>query len=890
MTKDQICIGILAHVDAGKTTLSEALLFNSGMISETGRVDHGDAFLDTDQMEKDRGITIFSKQARIEAENLVITLVDTPGHVDFSAEMERTLQVLDLAVLVVSGADGVQGHTRTLWRLLNEYEIPVLLFVNKMDQPGTNSEAILADLEKSFGDGFVDLTEDFREHSKEITFSEETYELMSMASEEAMEAFLKQGSLENSIICEMFEERQLFPVLFGSALKNEGVDSLLRAIPFFAEERMRENRECAKEADFSARVYKIARDEQKNRLTYIKVTGGKLKARQPVSYQNKDGELREEKVNQLRFYSGLSYTQVDEVEAGMIVAVTGLSETVPGQGLGAEDEVALPILEPVLTYRMVFKEEVSIPAILPQLRELEEENPELHIFWEEETAQLNVQIMGDVQIEILKKQLFERFGLIVEFLEGTIVYKETLAAPIEGVGHFEPLRHYAEVHLLLEPSEPGSGMTFSTNCSEEVLAKNWQRLILTHLMEKEHRGVLTGAALTDVHISVIAGRSHLKHTEGGDFRQATYRAVRHGLRRGQSILLEPYYRFSMEMPMDQLGRAMTDVEAMFGTCQAPEIVDEKAFLTGIAPVSTFQGYPKDFHAYTSGEGKISCQVSGYFPCHNSEEVMEEKNYNPEADLANPTGSVFCAHGAGFVVNWDEVENYMHLPFSADMSEEEQAEGFSPKEFERRERSRDVDRELAMGLEEIQSIIMQAGGANRGKEKKKSGIPARRKSRRGKAPKVVTETYQASSKPQKVLDKYLLVDGYNIIFAWKDLAALAKENMDSAKGKLLDILCNYQGMKQMSLICVFDAYRVKGHKTEIFDYHNIHVVYTKEAQTADSYIEQFATEHKKEYDITVATSDGLEQIIIRGAGAKLFSAHEFEEEVKRVEEEIRAKLS
>lgn len=866
----QLTVGILAHVDAGKTTLSEGLLLESGMIRKAGRVDNGDAFLDTNEIEKERGITIFSKQAVLDFSALRIHLLDTPGHVDFSAEMERTLQVLDYAILVISGADGVQGHTRTLWRLLKEYQIPTFLFINKMDQPDLSSPALLRELQENLSDGCVDFSD---------CESADFYENIAVNEEDALEYFLEHGDLEEERIKELIESRIIFPCYFGSALKMDGVKEFLEGLLAYV--NVPEYDE-----DFAARVYKITRDEQGNRLTHMKITGGTLSVRALVAGEDRDGKAWEEKINQIRIYSGDRYETVTEAEAGSHVAVTGLTATFPGEGLGSETETALPILEPVLSYRMILPENCAAAVILPKLKELEEEEPELHIVWDEELQEMKAQIMGDVQIEVLKRQISERFGIDVDFGEGSIVYKETIESPVEGVGHFEPLRHYAEVHLLLEPAEPGSGVELATQCSEEILAKNWQRLVMTHLMEKEHRGVLVGAPVTDMRITLISGRAHLKHTEGGDFRQATYRAVRQGLRKATSVLLEPYYEFRMEVPEACVGRAMTDVEKMHGRFEAPYKQEEMMILVGSAPVSQMQGYQRELTSYTGGEGRLFCTVKGYERCHNEEEMIEKISYDPEADLENPTGSVFCAHGAGFVVNWDEVENYMHLApaWMAENNGEENDE-FLPDGIGNGRGGKKDAEEVWLGTEEIDEILAKTYHAN----KKSTFIPHKGIARRrvtGRTKQSIPAVTKTAKKKGEPKEEYLLVDGYNIIFAWKDLNELAKTNIDGARGKLLDILCNYQGMKKCNLIVVFDAYRVKGHRTEIFDYHNIHVVYTKEAETADQYIEKFAHENAKKYKVTVATSDGLEQIIIRGAGCLLMSAGDLEKEVGETERRLR----
>lgn len=838
----KIVVGILAHVDAGKTTLSEGMLYTAGAIRTMGRVDNRDAFLDTYALERERGITIFSKQAVFSLGTTQVTLLDTPGHVDFSPEMERTLQVLDYAILVISGADGVQGHTRTLWNLLRRYEIPTFVFVNKMDQKGTDAEVLLQELKNVLEEGCVDFST-----KRDVHF----YEEAAVCSEDALEEFLETGRLKKETLQELFLERQLFPCFFGSALRLEGVKE-------FVEQMQELIKVPAYSETFGAKVFKIARDEAGNRLTYLKITGGSLKVKAVIEGQ---------KVNQIRIYSGEKYEAVNEVEAGSICAVTGLSDTYPGEGLGAEQGTYLPVLEPVLNYQVIPMEGDDPILLLPKLRELEEEEPQLHIVWEEALQEIHVQLMGEVQLEVLKTLIYERFGVEVEFGQGNILYKETIQNTVEGVGHFEPLRHYAEVHLLLEPGEPGSGVQCMSVCSEDLLDRNWQRLILTHLMETEHRGVLTGAPITDIRITLVSGKAHLKHTEGGDFRQAVYRAVRQGLKQAESVLLEPYYEYRLELPSENVGRAMTDIERMHGTFGLPQTEADRTILTGMAPVSTMRDYQKEVHAYTRGNGTLQCTLKGYAPCHNTEEVLAATGYDSERDTLHPTGSVFCAHGAGFLVPWYEVKEYMHLPSimqekPSDSSEEKQTAYRVPEETD-----------AWIDTEEVDRIIAQSVSAN----KKQKTLPKKK----------VPEYYKSTSKPKKqeVREEYLLVDGYNVIFAWEDLKDLAQVSIDGARGKLLDVLCDYQGMKKCNLIVVFDAYRVQGHKTEISTYHNIHVVFTKEAETADQYIEKFAHENGKKYNVTVATSDGLEQIIIRGQGCRLLSARELKDEIERTKKTL-----
>ena len=847
--KRYTCIGILAHVDAGKTTLSEGLLYESGSIRSMGRVDNKDAFLDTHEIERNRGITIFSKQAVFRFGEMEITLLDTPGHVDFSAEMERTLQVLDYAVLVISGADGVQGHTQTLWSLLEKYKIPPFLFINKMDQPGTDKQWILTELKNRLDEGCVDF-------SREC--GEDFYEDIAVCDEGLLNTYLDSGRIGSRDIA----ERRVFPCYFGSALKADGVREFLQGIGSYT-------RPVDYPEEFGAKVFKISRDEQGSRLTHLKVTGGVLKVRSALIQKPK-----EEKVSQIRIYSGEKYQTAEEAQAGMICAVTGLADTRPGDGFGIEDTGYEPALEPVLTYQVILPEGVSAGVMLPKLRQLQEEEPELHIVWNEQLQEIQVQIMGEVQLEILKSLIAERFDTEVEFGTGNIVYKETIKNTVEGVGHFEPLRHYAEVHLFMEPLEPGSGLQFDTQCSEDMLDKNWQRLILTHLQEREHSGVLTGSAITDMKITLAAGRAHLKHTEGGDFRQATYRAVRQGLKQAESVLLEPYYEFRLEVPQQMVGRAMSDIERMYGEFENPQTEGEMSVLTGSAPVSEMNGYQREVIAYAKGRGRLFCALNGYRPCHNADEVIENTGYDSERDTDNPTGSVFCSHGAGFTVSWDKVKDYMHVDSQLTDNEKETEEENAVR--------RSYTEEEWIDTEEIDRILEQTYFANR---KKKTGWAKKKLERTIDDYK--SSAFRASVK-KKPGEKYLLVDGYNIIFAWEDLRELAEANIDAARGKLLDIMSNYQGIRKCQLIVVFDAYRVVGHDTEILDYHNIHVVYTKEAETADQYIEKFAHEHGRKYDVTVATSDGMEQIIIRGQGCSLLSARELLEEVNLANQTLREK--
>lgn len=850
----KLVMGIVAHVDSGKTTLSEALLYQTGAIRSLGRVDNRNAFLDTNELERARGITIFSKQARLKTEELELTLLDTPGHVDFSAEMERSLQVLDYAILVVNGSEGVQAHTDTLWRLLMRYRIPAFIFVNKMDQSQLTRSQLMEQLTNRLSSGCVDFT---------VPDAEE----IAMCDEAALEHFLEQGSVSDELIVRLTAERKLFPVYFGSALKVSGIEELLAGISRYAKEPEYQDK-------FAAKVYKISRDEQGSRLTFLKVTGGTLKAKQLIG---------EEKVNQIRVYSGEKFNSVNEAAAGQICAVTGLLETYAGQGIGAEQGSEMPLLEPILNYELKLPEQTDALQMLPKLRQLEEEEPELHIVWNSLLRRIQVQIMGTVQIEILQSLIKERFGVDVTFGTGNIVYKETIKNVVEGVGHFEPLRHYAEVHLLLEPGEAGSGLEFAADCSEDVLDRNWQRLILTHLHEKEHIGVLAGMPITDMKITLKTGRAHQKHTEGGDFRQATYRALRQGLMQAESVLLEPYYAFRLEVPTVNVGRAMSDLERMQASFQleqdTADVQNPKAVITGSVAVSALGDYQTEVVAYTKGTGQLSCRLKGYEPCHNTDEVLESIGYDAESDTENTASSVFCSHGAGFTVPWNEVSSYMHLEsVLGNAVNDTEEDSYEQRKFLTGKQSSRMVSDEALGTDEIDAILRETYYANSKSSgnqwKRKKGIPE------------AHFVYKGTEHNQNTRQNYLLVDGYNIIFAWKELSELAKVNIDGARGRLLDIMCNYQGMKKCNLIVVFDAYRVAGHDTEFLDYHNIHVVFTKEAETADRYIERFTHENGRKYNVRVATSDGLEQIIIRGNGCQLVSAREFEKEVAELEQHIR----
>lgn len=853
---NHICIGLLAHVDAGKTTLSESMLYLSGRIRQQGRVDHGNSYLDTYELERARGITIFSKQAELVFGELKVTLLDTPGHVDFSAEMERTLRVLDYAILVINGADGVQGHTETLWKLLKQYRIPVFLFINKMDQNGTDAEKLLEELRVKLSGSCV--------RFGEAEDSEEFLENVAMAEEQVLETYLEHGTIERGEISRLIRERKVFPCYFGSALKNIGVKEFLAGLECYAKER-------SYPEEFGAKVYKIARDPQGNRLTYLKVTGGVLKVRDLIRYQDV-----EEKVSQIRIYSGEKYDAVQEVRAGRVCAVTGLTKTYPGEGLGAEPPSEGPVLTPVLNYQLILPEGCDTDGMLLKLRQLEEEDPELHIVWNEELGEIHAQLMGEVQTEILQSMIRERFQTEVTFGPGNIVYKETIKRPAEGVGHFEPLRHYAEVHLLLEPGESGSGLVFAADCSEDVLDRNWQRLILTHLAEKEHRGVLTGSSITDMKITLVAGRAHLKHTEGGDFRQATYRAVRQGLKSTESVLLEPYYGFRMEIPAEFVGRALTDIQRMAGEFQTPDTEGDFAVITGSAPVSEMRDYQLEVTSYTKGRGRLFCTLKGYAPCHNAEEVIEQIGYDSEGDLDNPTGSVFCAHGAGFHVSWDQVPDHMHLEYVWTPEAEKEKSAIEAKKGQGSVQSGRVSSSFSRSVEEdkeLEEIFLRTYG----KIERKRPIAERRV----ESPE---ERQKRIRKDQ--MEEYLLVDGYNVIFAWEDLKELAKVNIEGARNKLMDVLCNYQGFKKCNLILVFDAYKVQGQELGVQKYHNIYVVYTKEAETADQYIEKVVHEIGRKYHVTVATSDNVEQVVTLGQGGKLLSARELRTEVEEVQRQIR----
>ena len=843
----RVVIGITAHVDAGKTTLAEAMLYRTGRLRKLGRVDHGSAAMDSHLLERERGITIFSSQAELPIGNLEVTLLDTPGHVDFSAEMERTLSVLDYAILVISGVDGVQAHTRTLWRLLELYRIPTFLFVTKMDFGRCGRGQMMEHLRHELGEGCVDFTPADRERRMEQ---------LATCREDALEVYLDGGEVPDVLVRQLVGRRLVFPCWFGSGLKLEGIDEFLEGLARYVEPPVYPE-------TFSARVFKISHDPQGKRLTHLKVTGGTLRVRDAVSYAG-----HQEKAAQLRLYSGGRFRAVDQVPAGGVCAVQGLTATCGGQGLGAEESGVRPVLEPVMRYRVALPPDCDSRTLLPQLRQLEEEDPQLR--FTSHGGEIHVSLMGRIQAEILKSLVSERFGVEIELDRGRVLYKETIDGPVEGVGHFEPLRHYAEVHLLLEPLPQGSGVVTATRCSEDQLDRSWQRLIMTHLQEKTHLGVLTGSAITDVKITLMSGRAHVKHTEGGDFRQATYRAVRQGLMQARSRLLEPYYAFRLEVPVENIGRAMSDIQRMEGSFDPPESGAETATLTGFAPVSTMRSYPMEVVSYTRGRGHLSLTLDGYRPCHNAQEVIAESGYQPEHDLENPADSVFCAHGAGFVVPWSEVRSHMHV------------ESGWGKAKPARPEVQAVPQRRAMAyratLEEDAELL---------KIFERTYGPIKRDPLAAFRPVQKTERPDFAAEQWEIAPEYLLVDGYNIIFAWDELNALAKESLDAARRKLMDILCNYQGYQKCVLILVFDAYRVPGSPGAIEQYHNIHVVYTKEAETADMFIERVTHEIGKSRRVRVATSDGMEQVIILGHGALRVSARMFHEEVQNVEKQIRA---
>lgn len=846
----RIVTGILAHVDSGKTTLSEAMLFRSGQIRRLGRVDHGDAFLDTNEIEREKGITIFSKQAVMRYKDTELTLLDTPGHVDFSSETERTLQVLDYAILVISGTDGVQNHTATLWELLARYDIPVFIFINKMDISHSEHEELINELHEKLSDACLDFS---------ARDSAEFAENAAVCDERLMNEYLKTEQVTDSALAAAAASRHIFPCLFGAALKTDGVDAFLELLD-------RYTIAPAPSDTFGAKVFKISEDDQGTRLTHMKITGGTLRAKMPVEYRSRDGVMIREKADRIRIYNGEKFTAPDCAEQGMVAAVAGLTASYPGQGLGIEGNTGTPFLEPVLTYRVILVDGTDVPSALMRLKKLEEEEPQLHIIWNEPLQEIHIQLMGEVQLEVLQRITKERFGMEIAFGEGSIAYRETIADTVEGIGHFEPLRHYSEVHLLMEPLKRGSGLVFETSCSEDMLDRNWQRLIMTHLREKTHIGVLTGSPITDMKITLVSGRAHKKHTEGGDFRQATYRAVRQGLRSAQSVLLEPWYSFRLEIPSAGIGRAMTDLQRMGAEFSQPSLRGDTAVISGRAPVSEMRSYHSEVTAYTGGCGRLFCSLCGYEECHNTDDAVAQLHYDADSDLDNPCDSVFCAHGAGFIVKWDEVPAYMHLESClATKLTEDAAEVRISKYIN----SIADDSELLRIFEKTYGPV---------KVRTRDAVRERIKT----APKA--PAFKARPLPDG--PPYLLVDGYNIIFAWDELKEASEQSLDLARELLIHRMCNYRGFAQCELILVFDAYKVKGNPGEVEHVHNIDVVYTKEAETADMYIEKVTHELGKKHRVRVATSDNLEQLIILGNGATRISASEFKKEVEAAEEEIR----
>lgn len=842
---EHISIGLLAHVDAGKTTLAESMLYLSGKLKKLGRVDHKDTFFDTNEIERERGITIFSKQAELIIADKKITLLDTPGHVDFSAETERALMVMDYVVLVISASAGIQSHVMTLWKLLSVYKVPVFIFVNKMDMPDTDMDYMMRELKNVLSDNCICFNNN----------EESMYEDIATGSEDALTEYFETGKVSDSTVSELIKKRLIFPCFFGSALRLTGVENFMEGLGRYMSAPLYPEK-------FGAKIYKISRDNKGVRLTHMKVMGGVLKSRM---------EINSQKVNQIRIYSGETYETVDNAYPGMICAVTGLDGNMPGEGLGITPDSDLPVLTPVLVYRLILPKETDVHKTYMQLKDIEEEEPQLSIVWNEKLNEINIRLMGEIQTEVLKRIIRERLDINVEFDTGNIVYRETIAEPVEGIGHYEPLRHYAEVHILMEPLEPGSGIQIESNVSEDVLDKNWQRLIMTNLYEKKHVGVLTGAEITDMKLTVIAGKAHLKHTEGGDFRQASYRAVRQGLMKAKSVILEPVYDFVLELPSELLGRAINDIALMNGKLDDTRSAGENVVLYGSAPVECMQGYQITVASYSKGRGRLTCTAGGYMPCHNAEEVIDRIGYDAAGDIANPSASIFCSHGAGFYVSWEQVEDYMHIEGMGDLDKYENEE---PKIVHK-------PKVNPVNDEELEAIFTKTYG----EIKRKKYTP----------PKKVTynnpgdEKYLLKKKKPPKKDSYLLVDGYNIIFAWKELKELAENNLESARVSLMETLCNYQGFAGITVILVFDAYRVKGNPGEVSKYKNIHLVYTKEAETADQYIEKTVHRIGKNNNVTVATSDALEQVIIFGAGANRMSASGLKEEILRTEKEIREHL-
>ncbi len=850
----RLVLGMLAHVDSGKTTLSEAMLYCCGEIRKLGRVDHGDAFLDNNSIERSRGITVFSKQAIMSINDTQFTLLDTPGHVDLSTEMERALQVLDYAVLVISGTDGVQSHTETLWQLLMRYNIPTFIFINKMDISFLTKEALLNELKRKLSAGCTDF-------SKELTVNEQN-EVLAECDEELMNIYLESGNIDKTAVVSAINRRTVFPCIFGSALKMKAIDQLCNILDEYTTEYDRNE-------IFGAKVYKITQDDNGARLTHLKVTGGSLKVKTQFDIGGK-----QEKVNQIRIYNGAKYSTVDEAPAGSVCAVTGLTATNAGMGLGCETASSAPLLEPVLTYKIILPPKTDIPTTLSLLRKLEEEEPQLHIIWSEQLKEIHIQLMGEIQLEIIKGLVRERFDLEVKFDKGSITYKETIESPVVGMGHYEPLRHYAEVHLLIEPAERGTGLQFASDCRKDDLDINWQRLILTHLEEKTHLGVLTGSPITDIKITVVAGKAHIKHTEGGDFRQATYRAVRQGLRSAKSVLLEPWYDYRLEIPSENTGKALTDLQRMDCRFEQPQTIGDLTLITGSAPVAKMRDYPSEVISYTHGKGRLTCIPKGYFPCHNTDEIISEIGYDCDSDIDNSADSVFCSHGAGVIVKWNEAPSRMHVDSGIRFGTNNGEEDEIPDRLVTQQQVNTYRQRIAADKE-----LMEIFERTYGKIKRNTHVAMRRDKREeiNKPPRV---------SPAPKGPEYMLVDGYNIIFAWDELKAIAKDNLDAARAQLINIMCNYQGFKQNNLILVFDAYKVKGNHREIEKENNITVVYTKEAETADMYIEKVAHELGKKHRVRVATSDNVEQLIILGSGGIRVSATEFHDEVKQVEKTIR----
>ena len=848
----RITVGITAHVDSGKTTLSEAILYTTGRIRKLGRVDSKSAFLDTHDIEKNRGITVFSHSASVEINGSKITLLDTPGHIDFSAETERTIKVLDYAILVINGAEGAQAHTETIWKLLERYNVPAFIFVNKMDMDIVDKEKVLEQLKERLSNKCVDFTD---------IEGSQFFEECAMCSEELMDEYLETERISNTCISEEISNRNIFPCYFGSALKLSGVEEFVDGLDMFTKMPEIKN-------DFGARVYKISFDEKGRRLTNLKICGGQLVVRNLVDYYEADGSEHSEKINEIRFYSGSKFESLDVVSQGEICAVTGLTETFAGQGLGCESNHENSLLEPIMSYSVFPPDNYDKHIMLENLKLLEQEAPELHVIWNEQLEEIQVSLMGEIQLEILAGIIKERFGIDVSFGQGSVAYKETIANTVEGVGHYEPLRHYAEVHLLMEPLERGKGLVFNTDCRTDKLDLNWQRLVLTHLEEKTHLGVLTGSPITDMKITLVSGKAHLKHTEGGDFRQATYRAVRNGLRKADSILLEPFFYFRLEVPSETISRAINDIQRMDAEFDTPETDGNFMILKGTAPASKINGYQSDVNSYTKGKGKLFLSFKEYAPCKNFEEVIERIGYNCDEDLANTADSIFCSHGSGMNVKWDMVEQYMHLPSclkSESIADEDRSLSYS--------RAKDFCGRIADDEELMRIFEKTYGKINRDPRKVFAKV------------KKDTAVKHAEGKVYSGKE-YLLVDGYNIIFSWDELKEIAKDNLDAARSRLENILCNYQGYRQCELILVFDAYKVKGKHREIERYGNINIVYTKEHETADTYIEKTTHQLGKENKVRVATSDGMEQVIILGNGALRVSAGEFYEEVKYAEKAIR----